>query len=116
LAKKRDFPELAANATLALAFLYLHAQAPQAAKSSAEAALAFYETHGQKESQWLGLFCLARAERALGHGQDSKQTAAKALDILATLQHNWVASTSQIYERRPDVSAAKRELLRIARS
>jgi hypothetical protein len=57
---------------------------------------------------------LAEAERSLGNSQKSKEQAYKALDILSALEHNWESSAIANYENRPDVSAARHDLQKMA--
>ncbi len=110
IAQKSDDPETVANARLAMALLDLHSHAPLSAKSSAEAAIQFFETHSQKESEWLAFFYLAESEKALGNNELSRVSASKSLDFFSAFEHNWESSASQAYKKRPDVSAVLREL------
>ena len=114
LAQQAGDPELIANLESARAVVDLKAGLLQDAKSSAEAALKFYEAHRQQESEWLTYYQLALIETALGRKEDAKQAASKALDILSMFEHNWTASEKVIYEKRPDVAAAEGELRQIA--
>jgi tetratricopeptide (TPR) repeat protein len=114
LSQKANDRELEANVQLALALVDLRALAPAAGKSAAEAALQFFEAHGQQESKWRAMLYLAEAERSLGNSQKSKEQAYKALDILSALEHNWESSAIAKYENRPDVSAARHDLQKMA--
>ena len=113
LAQKAGVPETVADVSFAQAVLNLAAGSPQKAKYYAETALTFFETHGQKESEWLTLYHLARIEKALGSKDGARQEASKSLAILSVLEHNWTAQAKLTYERRPDVSAAVVELRQI---
>ena len=114
LAKSNGDPETEANAMLAETLLNLRANAPKAAMASAEPALKFFASHDQKESLWTGYYYLAQAESALNDKEAAKRSAAKSLDILGTFQHNWAVSDFEMYCKRPDVSAARQDLRRIA--
>jgi predicted AAA+ superfamily ATPase len=114
LAKSNGDPETEANAMLAETLLNLRANAPKAAMASAEPALKFFASRDQKESLWTGYYYMAQAESALNDKEAAKRSAAKSLDILQAFQHNWAVSDFEMYCKRPDVSAARQDLRRIA--
>jgi len=115
LAEEDNNAELLANANLARVRLSLRSHEFKAAKSYAEGSLAFFQMHGQRESEWMALYYLAQAENALANKDIARQTALKALDIVDRFEHNWDASAFQSYTERADVSAACRELRLMAR-
>ncbi len=108
-AKAQSDSELIADAQLALARVYLAEHLRQQAKAAAGSADAFFRSSGQKESESLSLLSLAKIQRALGDPASAQKSAAKALDILSDLNHNWSTSA------RPDLQEASRELEELCR-
>jgi tetratricopeptide (TPR) repeat protein len=114
LAQQTGDPETIANLSFARAVFNLKAGSPQDAKSSAEAALTFYQSHGQKEAEWRTFYQLALIEKALGSKDRAREAASKSLYILSEFEHNWSVSAKVAYEKRPDVLAASAGLRKMA--
>jgi serine/threonine protein kinase len=110
IAQSNHDAEMQANANLTEALINAHANAPMAAKTSAENALQFFDSHQQRESTFFALFYLAKAEKALGNNEAAKQSASRALRILSNFEHDWDPSGFKIYRQKPDVWSAAREL------
>lgn len=111
-AKQNSDEESVAGAAEVSSLLDLRSRDARSAAASAQEALNFLTEHGEKESEYFALCYLAQATRALGERELADQSASKALDILATFEHNWGTSAFQSYTRRTDISGC-RSLLRL---
>ena len=104
---------LSAEAGLCAARSYIAAGSPREAMPLADAALQFFSSSQQKESEWRSLLFLAEASRDSGDAASAEKYAKKALDILSNLENNWGNSTYQVYVSRPDVQLARQELSKL---
>lgn len=69
---------------------------------------------GQGESEWQACYLLARIHAAKRDPLKTSDFATKSLDILETFPHNWAKKNSASYFARPDVQAARKDLLRLS--
>ena len=112
--KERD--ELGAyNVRLVQAEIYRKSASPQVAEPLLKSACHYFSNSGKKESEWLSLLEQARVDRSLGKMQESKVSAALALDILKQFEHTWPPLDYSSYSARPDIRAAQQELLSYVR-
>jgi len=110
MAKASGDAEALANAAEVTSLLNLRTHDARAAASSAEEGLAFFEAHGQPESEYLARCYLAQANQAVGQKDLGRQSASKAMDVARGFEHNWGTSAFQTYSRRADVSACQIKL------
>ena len=95
---------------MALVVVDLQAHMPDQALPLAQAANRYFSSKGEKESEWLSLYYIAKASKAAGDVTGSSTNAKKALDILDELEHTWSPPTYHQYITRPDHQLALREL------
>jgi serine/threonine protein kinase len=110
---KGDAEEVA-EAQLAEALVRVRSNDPKGAKDDLDQALPFFTKHKQYESLWIAYFYFAQASKARGDKAGARDNAIKSLDNLKELEHNWEISDRKAYEKRADVSAALRDLPRLA--
>ena len=113
-ARKQFEEELIAEANLVKSIVDLQAHLPDQASSSAEDAHWYFSAKEEKESEWLSLFCIAKARQFSGDAASASANAKKALDILAALEQTWNPQIYHQYIARPDNQLAFRQLVKLA--
>jgi serine/threonine protein kinase len=111
LAHKQSDEGLIAEAQMTLAVVNLQSHLPEQALAMAAAANAYFSSKGEKESEWLSLFYMAKAYKATGDITSSSTNAKKALDIIGEIEHAWNPPAFYQYSTRPDNQLAVRELI-----
>jgi tetratricopeptide (TPR) repeat protein len=91
-----------ANLVKARALLDLAQWGP--ARSMAEEASKFFGASGQKESELVSLWLLARACRGMGSIVEAKAAAQKMKGVLAALKQNYGAGNYQLFIHRPGIA------------
>src|SRR5208282_4497475 len=102
LAQKQADEGMIANASMAIAVVDLQSHLPGQALPMAEAANRYFSSKGEKESEWLSLYYVAKACKASGDVTGSSINAKKALDILNEFEQTWSPPTYHQYTTRPD--------------
>jgi serine/threonine protein kinase len=113
LARQQSDEELVAEASMALAAVDLQAHVPDQALQMAEAADRYFSRKGQKESEWLSLYYVAKACKASGNTADSLASAKKSLDIVTGFEQTWSPPTFHLYATRPDHQVILLELAKL---
>jgi hypothetical protein len=110
-AEGKSDPLGAARAKLARAEVFFGAGEYQESEADAKAALAFYISNNNLESEWQAFHLLAQGEKALHHSAESQDFAKKAVDVLDLLSNNWGSPAYLQYANRPDVAIMRADLL-----
>jgi serine/threonine protein kinase len=100
--------ESARNLTIAEVSLFA-GRAQQAHDASVQAA-AHYASTGQLDSELHSVYLAAAASKMLKDAPEYTNFSAKAVDIVAQIQHTWSPQVSQTYFSRPDLQMLMREI------
>jgi hypothetical protein len=101
--------QLAAEVSLTQAIV-LERSDPAHARASANAALDHYSHTGQRLSQWVACYELARIAGLQKDSAGEHAYAKQALDILGGIEQTWGSPIFDSYSSRPDIHRALREL------
>ena len=111
LARALRDPRPLSDALLALAEAALSAGDAQTALTTAGEAQQRFSAAKQFESEWWALSIQARATAKLGDAENARQFAARANDILASLEQKWGSDNYKTYVARPDVAELRLQLV-----
>jgi tetratricopeptide (TPR) repeat protein len=114
-AESKSDREAIADARFVRAQAFLEGGQYTESEADAKAALAFYVSNNNVESEWQTLYLLAKSEKALHDSPESQDFSKKAIDALELLSNNWGSPAYLQYVSRPDVALMKADLLELRR-
>lgn len=107
-------PVKLARAQLVLAETALLAGDAESALSNSQQAQEIFARGTQSESEWRAWLIAAAASKKIGDSVKAKTYAAKAAEILSTIQSRWGTVSYEAYTRRPDIQRLHQQLDQIA--
>jgi len=105
---------LVASARLAYAEALLEAGEARRARDTAFVVQQWSANAGNLEAEWRSWLVLAGAQKALGDGAKSQESAQKAAQLLATLEQKWDSDSYKSYRDRPDIQDRVKQLAKLA--
>ena len=113
-AKKVGDPWLVSNTMLALAEAQLEIGDATGALANAQEAQASFARGGQQVSEWRAWLVAAQASRRAGDVEVARDYASRATNLLAELQQKWGGDAFNVYQARPDVQHARKQLVELS--
>jgi ATP/maltotriose-dependent transcriptional regulator MalT len=114
IASKSGSALLIADTNLAYAAALVTPGEAQRALEAAQSAQQWFAGAGNQEAEWRSWLEVSAAESALGHAANSRESAQKSLQLLATLEQTWDAENSRTYLSRPDIQDRRNHLVKLA--
>ena len=114
MAEKSSSARLIAETRLVNAEALLATGEARRAHDSALAAQQWFAGAGNQEAEWRSWLVAAGAESSLGDAGKSRESAQKAVQVLATLQQTWDAESYKTYLSRPDIEDRRTQLSKLA--
>ena len=114
LARNESNDQLVAEASLAVGWANLRANAPELARPLVQSANTFFSSRHEPESEWMSLMLMAEVLSAMGNKITSTQKANQAIDRLKTIEQDWGSLVFKSYSGRPDIQIATRQLSKLS--
>lgn len=112
-ARQANDPAVLAEASLALAAAMDQVgNASEASKNALEAQQVFARS-GRRDCEWLAWLIAARASRASGDLEKTRDYGARAQQVLSSIQQQWGDDSYNSYLNRPDVQLSRKQLSEI---
>lgn len=112
-ARQANDPAVLGESLLALAESWARAGDSSGAIKSALEAQQIFAHSGRRDCEWLAWLVAARASKASGDLEQTRDYAARAQQVLTSMQQQWEDTSYDSYLRRPDVQLSRKQLSEI---
>ena len=112
-ARQANDPAVFGESLLALAEASARAGDADAATKNALEAQQIFARSGRRDCEWLAWLIAARASRARGDLEKTREYASQAQQVLSSIQQQWGDDSYDSYLNRPDVQLSRKQLSEI---